>query len=150
RALHAPPRRGIVAFPMDDLRHAVELARAARENAYAPYSGFRVGAAVKVAGHDLLFSGCNVENASFGAGVCAERVAMFSLRAAGRSYRPEFLVVVTDADPPSVPCALCLQVLSEFCPPDFLIHLADTEGVRRTVRFDELLPEPFQFERDDH
>jgi homotetrameric cytidine deaminase len=90
-----------------------------------------------------------VENASFGAGVCAERVAIFSMVAAAASPRPEFLVVVTDSDPASVPCALCLQVLAEFCPPDFPIHLANLGGVERTVTLGDLLPEPFQLESND-
>jgi cytidine deaminase len=70
--------------------------------------------------------------------------------AAAESPAPEFLVVVTDADPASVPCALCLQVLAEFCPPQFPIHLANLDGIQRTVRFADLLPEPFQLERDEH
>lgn len=135
---------------MDDVQRAFELARTAREHAYAPYSGFLVGAAVKVAGRDLIYAGCNVENASYGAGVCAERVAMFSMRAAAEAPKPEFLVVVTDADPASVPCALCLQVLSEFCSAEFPIHLANLDGIQRTVRFGDLLPEPFQLESHEH
>jgi homotetrameric cytidine deaminase len=135
---------------MDDVQRAFELAVATRDHAYAPYSGFRVGAAIKVADSDLIYAGCNVENASYGAGVCAERVAVFNMLAAAESPAPEFLVVVTDADPASVPCALCLQVLAEFCPPQFPIHLANLDGIQRTVRFADLLPEPFQLERDEH
>lgn len=135
---------------MDDVQRAFDLARAAREHAYAPYSEFRVGAAVKVAGSDVIYAGCNVENASYGAGVCAERVAVFSMLAAAETPEPELLVVVTDADPASVPCALCLQVLAEFCSPSFPIHLANLDGIQRTVRFGDLLPEPFQLETHGH
>jgi homotetrameric cytidine deaminase len=134
---------------MDDVQRAFELAKTTREHAYAPYSSFRVGAAIKLADSNLIYAGCNVENASFGAGVCAERVAIFSMVAAAASPRPEFLVVVTDSDPASVPCALCLQVLAEFCPPDFPIHLANLGGVERTVTLGDLLPEPFQLESND-
>jgi cytidine deaminase len=135
---------------MDDVQRAYDLARSTRDHAYAPYSGFRVGAAIKVAGSDLIFAGCNVENASYGASVCAERIAVFNMLAAAESPRPEFLVVVTDAEPASVPCALCLQVLAEFCPPEFPIHLANLEGIQRTVRFRDLLPEPFQLDPHEH
>lgn len=135
---------------MDDIRRVYEAARATRENAYAPYSSFQVGAALKAADSDLIYSGCNIENASFGAGVCAERVAVFNMRAAAASRRPEFLVVVTDAEPASVPCAICLQVLSEFCPPDFPIHLANLDGIQRSVTLSDLLPEPFQLESHEH
>jgi homotetrameric cytidine deaminase len=135
---------------MDDVQRAYDLALATREHAYAPYSGFRVGAAIKVADSDLVFAGCNVENASYGAGVCAERVAVFNMLAAAETPTPEFLVVVTAAEPASVPCALCLQVLSEFCPPEFPIHLANLDGIQRTVQFADLLPEPFQLETHEH
>jgi homotetrameric cytidine deaminase len=135
---------------MDDVQRAYDLAVASRDHAYAPYSEFRVGAAIKVADSDLIFAGCNVENASYGAGVCAERVAVFNMLAAADAPRPEFIVVVTDADPASVPCALCLQVLAEFCPPEFPIHLANLDGIQRTVRFRDLLPEPFQLESHEH
>ncbi|MFW6223409.1 MAG: cytidine deaminase [Spirochaetota bacterium] len=135
---------------MDDVRRAFELAVLSRDRAYAPYSEFRVGAAIKVADSDLICAGCNVENASYGAGVCAERAAVFNMRTAAESPRPEFLVVVTDTDPASVPCAICLQVLAEFCPPDFPIHLANLDGIQRTVGLGDLLPEPFQLEAHEH
>ena len=134
---------------MDELQRAYDLARAAREHAYAPYSQFLVGAAVRDAESGLIYAGCNVENASFGAGVCAERVAVFRMIAAAEAPRPEFLVVVTDADPASVPCALCLQVLSEFCRQEFPIHLANLGGIQRRVTLGDLLPEPFQLYADD-
>lgn len=131
---------------MDDLQRAFDLAKATRAHAYAPYSSFLVGAAVKDGNSGLIYAGCNIENASFGAGVCAERVAIFRMIAAAENPAPEFLVVVTDAEPPAVPCALCLQVLAEFCPQDFPIHLANLDGIQRTLTFGELLPEPFQLE----
>jgi homotetrameric cytidine deaminase len=134
---------------MDDLQRAFDLAKATREHAYAPYSSFLVGAAIKDGNSGLIYAGCNIENASFGAGVCAERVAVFSMIAAAENPAPELLVVVTDAEPPAVPCALCLQVLAEFCPPEFPIHLADLDGIRRSITLADLLPEPFQLDPHD-
>jgi len=114
-----------------------------KSKAYAPYSKFHVGAAVKVRGDETMYGGCNIENASFGAGVCGERVAVFNALAARGKADFEYLVVVTDAKPAAVPCALCLQVLAEFCEPDFDIHLATEEGIERSVKLRDLLPEPF-------
>lgn len=122
-------------------------ARSARERAYAPYSGFKVGAALKLTGSEAIFGGCNVENASYGASVCAERTAVLSAVAQvgpdSVRGKVEHLVIVTDSDPPAVPCALCLQVLQEFCPPTLPIHLADLSGIRRSLTLGDLLPEPF-------
>ena len=117
-------------------------ARRARENAYAPYSRYRVGASVKARGADEIYIGCNVENASYGATVCAERVAVFAMIAAGGA-EPEMMALVTDGDPPAVPCALCLQVLAEFGAPDLPIVLGTPEGIRETVALRDLLPRPF-------
>ena len=127
---------------LSQVHETFEKARASRKNAYAPYSGFRVGAALKTRSGEL-YGGCNVENASYGATICAERGAILSAIAEGGSNDFDHLVVVTSSDPPAVPCALCLQVISEFCGGDFPIHLADEEGIRRTVRLGELLPHPF-------
>lgn len=128
---------------MDHIEEALDRATAARANAHVPYSGFPVGAAVKVAGRENVVPGCNVENASFGATVCAERTAIFSAVIAYGKVDFDFLMVVTEADPPAVPCALCLQVMAEFCRPEMPVHLATPEGVKRTVRLKDLLPEPF-------
>ncbi len=133
----------------EELLHA---ARQVRNNAYVPYSGFKVGVAIRLAGNGELVSGCNVENVSYGATVCAERNAVFT--ALGRygvnavKGQIEELLLVTDADPPAVPCALCLQVLQEFAGPRLPIHIADLTGIRRTTTLGEMLPQPFSsFER---
>lgn len=128
---------------MDQLRKAHQLAAAARKNAHVPYSHFPVGAAAKLRGSQEITTGCNIENASFGATVCAERNAIFQAVAKHGKVRFEFIVVVTDEDPPAVPCALCLQVMAEFCDPQTEVHLATPETIKRTLRFEELLPHPF-------
>jgi homotetrameric cytidine deaminase len=121
-----------------------------RDHAYAPYSHFKVGAAVHVVGHNEIISGCNVENVSFGATVCAERIAIFQAVARYGTVEIDELVVVTDDTPPAVPCALCLQVLQEFCRPELRISLANLEGIQSTVTLADLLPRPFSAFRRPH
>jgi cytidine deaminase len=128
---------------MDKLDKAFGIALKARENAYAPYSGFKVGAALAVKGSEKIFAGCNVENASYGATICAERTAIVSVVASEGKVDFDFCVVVTDSEPASPPCAMCLQVFSEFCPPDFPIYLATPNGIEKKMLLKELLPVPF-------
>lgn len=112
----------------------------ARGRAWAPYSKFRVGAALITAGGDL-FTGSNVENSSYGMTVCAERIAMF--KAVNEGHR-EFtqLLVVTDTPEPAPPCGACLQVMMEFAP-QLQVHLANLKGKVITYRLAELLPVGF-------
>lgn len=125
-----------------EVQKSWELACSARKNSYSPYSHFAVGAALKLRQGSTV-TGCNVENASYGGTVCAERTAVFS--AVSHGYRDfEYLVVVTETSPPSPPCAFCLGVLAEFCPPEFPIYLANLKGVERSLTLGELLPYPFQ------
>ncbi|POR05439.1 cytidine deaminase [Alkalispirochaeta sphaeroplastigenens] len=128
---------------MDDLEQLFQKALEARRKAYAPYSGFKVGAALQMEGSGEIITGCNVENASYGATVCAERNALFTAIARYGEIRVARILVVTDADPPAVPCALCLQVIQEFCAPTTPIHLAHLQGIARTLTLGELLPHPF-------
>ena len=128
---------------MKKLDHALEVASRARTNAHCPYSGFQVGAAVKSRRHDTVYAGCNVENASYGATICAERAAVLGMVSEIGRQTIEFVVVVTDADPLAVPCAECLQVLAEFSTPETEVHLADPKGFRHRYTFNELLPYPF-------
>lgn len=125
-----------------------ELAKKIRLQAHAPYSKFLVGACFKVQGKDQYISGCNVENASFGATVCAERVAIWNwVSEHGKNAPLEFLVLVTDTqDPVATPCGMCLQVLSEFLSHDFPIHLANLSGIQQTVKMRDLLPQTFKLE----
>ena len=115
-----------------------EKSLAARENAYAPYSGFKVGAAL-LAESGRIYTGCNFENASFGAGTCAERVALGSALAAGER---KFRAVCVTAERIVTPCGICRQALSEFG--DLEVICADTSGNSKRFRLSELLPEAFE------
>src|SRR5438105_8618153 len=104
----------------------IEAAKAAAERAYAPYSNFRVGAALAL-DDETIITGCNVENASYGLTICAERAAIFAAVAAGVRAIPRIAVAIaTPADNMAalVPCGACLQVLTEFMPPDGKILIA--------------------------
>jgi cytidine deaminase len=119
----------------------LDRARQARELAYAPYSNFRVGAAVLTAAGEV-FAGGNIENASLGATICAERVAIFTAVAAGRRHFTA-LAVMADTSDPVPPCGLCLQVLAEFSP-DCTVIMANTAGQWRLLPLKELLPFAFR------
>jgi len=123
---------------MDDER-LLEEARRVMASAYAPYSGFRVGAAL-LALDGTVWIGCNVENASYGLTVCAERVAVFAAVSSGRTA---FLRValVTEAPEPVPPCGACLQVMAEFAPDMEVVSGAG--GSSRKWTMGELLPERF-------
>ncbi|EEG78027.1 cytidine deaminase [Dethiobacter alkaliphilus] len=125
---------------MDAINRLLVAAREARENAYAPYSRFSVGAALLTADGEI-FTGCNVENLSFGLTLCAERVAAFSAVAAGKR---EFtgLALITDTPQPVTPCGSCRQVLYEFSP-DLWIISANLEGKQQMYRLQDLLPDAF-------
>lgn len=120
-------------------KELLAAALAARENAYAPYSKFKVGAAVETAdGH--IFTGCNVENASYGLTCCAERNAVFAAISSGaRSFKA--LCVVADTEEPVAPCGACRQVLAEF--PFEKIILANCKGLTKIMTVAELLPYGF-------
>ena len=126
---------------MDSLDTMIHLAQQALKRAHAPYSRFRVGACVRTPG-GALFAGCNVENASFPEGWCAETSAIAGLILAGEREIAE-VVVVTESSQPCAPCGGCRQRLSEFAPPEALIHMIDGDGGRATTALEELLPRSF-------
>jgi cytidine deaminase len=119
----------------------LEAAIAARLQAYAPYSGFFVGAAVLAGGR--VFSGCNVENAAYGLTNCAERTAI--LKAVSEGVRKiEAMAVVADSPGPVSPCGACRQVIAEFATGDVPVYTANLSGMRRTWTVKELLPGAFE------
>ena len=121
-------------------------ALAAREAAYAPYSRFSVGAALLIARDEgdepLIISGCNVENASFGLAICAERTAV--ARAVASGHR-EFgaIAIASGSEDPAPPCGMCLQVLVEFCD-DIDILLLNDSGTELRTKLSRLIPTPFR------
>jgi cytidine deaminase len=122
-----------------DLVALVAAARAARTHAYCPYSGFAVGAALRAAS-GAVYSGCNVENASYGATLCAERVAVACMVSSGDRVITA-IAIYTEAEPPAMPCGLCRQVLQEFGR-GMTIVVASPKTTRQTT-LAALLPEPF-------
>ncbi len=115
-------------------------AAAVRRRAYAPYSRFQVGAAVLARGR--VHVGCNVENASYGLTVCAERTAVAGAVAAG-ARRIEAVAVASGTVPPTPPCGMCLQTLAEFAGPDLPVLLVGAKGSREETTLGALLPRAF-------
>jgi len=118
----------------------IASAKQARENAHAPYSDFRVGAAIR-ATSGRIFGGCNVENATYGLTVCAERIAIFKAMSEGeRGF--DAIAVVTDADILTPPCGACRQLIWEFCG-DVSVILANLKGKAEVIQMRSLFPRPF-------
>lgn len=128
------------AVPSPLLRRLEQAARSAGRKAYAPYSKFRVGAAV-LTGSGKIFSGCNVENASYGLCNCAERSAIFAAVAAGER-RITAVAVHTPTAAPTMPCGACRQVIHEFGPKALVVALGNGRA-RVETRLDALLPHAF-------
>jgi len=125
---------------MSKYESLIAAARSAREHAHAPFSNFRVGAAVR-AKSGRIFSGCNVENSTYGLTLCAERVAIFKAISEGeRGF--DAVAVVTDTDTLTPPCGACRQILWEFCG-DVEIVLVNPRGKTETHRLKDLFPKPF-------
>lgn len=122
------------------LREMARLAREARERAQAPYSHFKVGAALKTRAGEIV-TGCNIENASYGLTMCAERVAVFKAVSEGLNDF-DAIAVVADSKRLTPPCGPCRQLLWEYCG-DIVVHMLDLKGRSRTLRLAELLPMPF-------
>jgi len=121
-------------------RELIEIAKQAMENAYAPYSHFKVGAAA-VGKSGRIFTGCNIENASYGATNCAERTAMFKGVSEGERKFEKIAIVSTSQDL-TFPCGICRQVMAEFMRGGMVI-LEDKEGGIKEFTVDELMPKTF-------
>jgi cytidine deaminase len=121
----------------------IQAASLARTLAYAPYSNFRVGAAL-LDEQNRLFTGCNIENASYGATCCAERTAVYRAIAEG-ARRIRRIAVVCDQPEPCMPCGICRQVLAEFATDDFALLAAAPDGSFRLYSLEQLLPDHFTF-----
>ena len=121
-------------------KELVEAAIEARERAFAPYSKFKVGAAVRTKG-GKIYTGCNVENATFSLTICAERTAIFKAISEGESEFTE-IAVVADTDELTPPCGPCRQIIWEFCR-DIPVIFANLKGKSEIVQMSELLPRAF-------
>ena len=126
---------------MTSLDTLFEAARAIQARAYAPYSRFKVGAAIATP-DGRVFSGCNVENAAYPVGSCAEAGAIAAMVAAGET-RIAAIVVMGEGEHLVTPCGGCRQRIREFASPDTPIHVAGPEGIRKSFTLDELLPFSF-------
>lgn len=122
-----------------DAKELMKIARKARQNAYAPYSHFAVGAAL-LAESGKVYTGCNIENASYGLTCCAERNAIFSAVGAGER-RFKMLAVAADSPEPVAPCGACRQVIAEFGIP--LVVMGNLKAETKTMTAEELLPYGF-------
>jgi cytidine deaminase len=129
RTAAAPPLAGLS-----------DYARTARKGAVAPFSNFKVGAALLTVDGEII-TGCNVESATYGLTMCAERIAVF--KAVSEGFRKfSAIAVVADSHTVTPPCGSCRQVLWEMCG-DIWVHTSDLKGHKKTVRLSRLLPEPF-------
>lgn len=125
---------------MSDFDRLVAAAREARERAIAPYSSFRVGAALRTKS-GRIYAGCNIENASYGLTMCAERVALFKALSEGeRDFTA--IVVVADTAAPTPPCGSCRQLLWEYCG-DIPVVMASLDAIAARHQLKDLLPMPF-------
>ena len=127
-------------MPGGTIEQLIEAARAVRERAHAPFSQFKVGAAVEDEG-GRIYTGCNIESASYGLTTCAERVAVFRAISEGASKLVR-MAVVADTERLAPPCGACRQVLWEFLGDAELI-LANLSGARKTLRISQIFPRPF-------
>ncbi|MGC8544554.1 cytidine deaminase [Athalassotoga sp.] len=128
------------------VQELIKKAKEAKEKAYAPYSGFKVGAAVE-AESGIIYTGCNVENSSFGLSMCAERIAIFKAVSEGERKFKKIAVVANTKGPVS-PCGACRQVMSEFG--NFDVILANDDGEIEQTTVDQLLPGAFDLRRDEN
>lgn len=129
----------------DREEEVINAAVKALEFAYAPYSQFRVGAAI-LSSSGNVFTGCNVENASYGLTVCAERVAIFKMISSGDNSI-DLIVLASETDEPIPPCGACLQVIAEFSKENTGIICVGKDGRRKEYKLKDLFPQPFFFKK---
>jgi cytidine deaminase len=125
-----------------ELETLYQAAYQARLNSHSPYSGHKVGAAITTE-DGKIFSGCNVENASYGATICAERGAIQTAISVEGQLNIVSVMVITDANPPWMPCGMCRQVLAEFSKSETAVYVANLEGEMKSLTFGELYPSSF-------
>ncbi|RHW38570.1 cytidine deaminase [Lysinibacillus yapensis] len=125
-----------------DMKELIEQSKTARENAYVPYSKFKVGAAL-LTEDGKVYQGCNIENSSYGLANCAERTAIFKAVSEG-SKKFKAIAVVADTEGPCSPCGACRQVISEFCSPEMPVYLTNLKGDIQQTTVGELLPGAFK------
>lgn len=119
-------------------------ARAALEFSYSPYSQRKIGASLLLT-NGKTYSGCNIENASYGGTVCAERVAIWKAFSENLSNEKiTEIVVASNEKEPWPPCGLCRQVIAEFCTPDTIVRLVNLEGAEVSYKFEDLFPRAFK------
>ncbi len=123
-----------------DINELINKAKNAREHSYSPYSGFKVGAALKTK-NEMVFTGCNIENSSYGLSICAEQEAIFKAISAGERDL-DTIAVVTDSDKLTTPCGACRQVMWEFSK-DMTVVVANLKGEKKEFKIKELLAHPF-------
>lgn len=119
----------------------IEIAKHAMKNSYSPYSNFKVGAALLV-DDDIIFEGCNIENSSYGATICAERTAMFSAISKGYRHFKKIAIVCSD-EKEAYPCGICLQVMNEFMKDGEIILNSKENGIC-SYTLKQLLPYGFE------
>ena len=125
-----------------DINKLLQIAKNAKENSYSPYSNFRVGAAL-LCKNGKVYNGTNIENASFGGTVCAERIAIFKAISEGEKNF-ERIVISVDSENLGYPCGLCLQVMTEFCEDDFSIVVSNRLGRYKELKLKDALPNAFR------
>ena len=133
---------------MDAEQKLFQAALLAFNRAYAPYSSFRVGAAV-LGSNGGIYSGCNVENISFPCGSCAEQGAI-SAMIAGKSKEIAQILIIADSQELTTPCGACLQRIKEFAAPNCEVLLADLSGIKKVLKLQEMLPYAFHTQEVGH
>ena len=122
----------------------IKKAREARKKAYAPYSGYKVGSAL-LGKSGKIYTGCNVENASFGVSCCAERVALFKAVSEGEK-RFDAIAVIANSEEPCYPCGICRQALLEFSS-NMTVYMCNTHGKVETAKLKDLLPKTYKLKK---